>query len=135
MERKAECACGQLSVTVSGDPEVVAICNCKQCQKRTGAPYGVSAYFNKAQTVAIEGARKQYNRTGEKGRQIEFFFCPECGSTVHWYAEQGPDWIGIAAGSFTDPDFPAPTWSVWTATKYKWVTFPEDINLHEDQPI
>ena len=54
---------------------------------------------------------------------------------MYWYAEQGPDWIGIAAGSFADPDFPEPSWSVWTDMQYKWVTFPEEINLHVDQPI
>jgi hypothetical protein len=32
-----------------------------------------------------------------------------CGSTVYWYAEFAPDEIGVAAGNFADPSFPAPT--------------------------
>ena len=135
MERRAECCCGQLSVTVSGDPEVVAICNCTQCQKRCGGPFGVSAYFNKSQTVAIQGDYKTFERTSQKDRWLKFNFCPHCGSTVFWYAEQGPDWIGIAEGSFADPNFPEPSWAVFTPTRHKWVTFPEGINLHETQPI
>ena len=135
MERKAECACGRLSVIVSGNPEIVAVCNCTQCQKRCGAPFGVSAYFNKSQTISIQGDHEKFRRTSEKGRWLEFNFCPNCGSTVFWYAEQGPDWIGIASGSFADPDFPEPTWAVFTGTRHKWVNFPEGINLHETQPI
>ena len=135
MERKAECACGELKVTVLGDPEVVAICNCTQCQKRTGVPYSVSAYFNKSQIISILGEHKTFSRTAQTGRWIELHFCTNCGSTVFWYAEQGPNWIGVAAGSFADPDFPEPTWAVFTPSRYKWVTFPDGINLHETQPI
>ena len=38
MERVAKCQCGGFSVTVRGDPTIVNICHCTECQRRTGSP-------------------------------------------------------------------------------------------------
>ena len=42
--RKASCNCGQLSVTYEGpDPERISLCQCNECQKRTGSVLSVQA--------------------------------------------------------------------------------------------
>ncbi len=134
MQRIAECACGQLRVTVQGDPFTVAVCSCTYCQKRTGSAFGMSSYFEKEdQLISIEGDHKGFRRTSQRGRWFEHHFCPECGSTVFWYGEMLPDKIGIAAGSFTDPDFPAPEAAVWDGTRYKWIEFPASVETYEEQ--
>lgn len=124
-QRVASCACGQLSVTVEGEPAAVVSCNCTQCQKRTGSVFGVSAYFLKDQVQAIDGNHKAATRASDAGRALEGHFCPDCGSTVFWYAEVFPDRIGLAVGCFADPTFPAPAAAIWVAQKHHWVSFPE----------
>ena len=52
--REATCHCGQLSLTVDGEPFAVSICNCLACQRRTGSAFGMQAGF-KADQVAVEG--------------------------------------------------------------------------------
>lgn len=47
MERVAKCACGQLKVTLQGDPLSTGMCTCTYCQKRTGSAFGLSSYFDK----------------------------------------------------------------------------------------
>ena len=37
MNKSAACSCGQLQVTVEGDPMRIALCHCLACQRRTGA--------------------------------------------------------------------------------------------------
>ena len=136
MERKAECACGQLKVTVQGDPLSTGMCNCTYCQKRTGSAFGLSSYFDKEnQLISIEGEHRAFRRTSQRGRWFEHHFCPECGSAVFWYGEQAPDWIGIAIGTFTDPDFPKPQAAVWIGTRMNWVTFPVDIPTFDEQRL
>ncbi len=81
------------------------------CQRRTVSPFGVATYFLKEQ-VRTEGPIKVYLRASDLGRKIEIYFCPDCGSSVFWYAEFGPDLIGIAFGAFADPSMPWPTASV-----------------------
>jgi len=44
--RQAQCACGSLRVETTAEPKLVLMCHCEECQRRTGAPYGVSAYFD-----------------------------------------------------------------------------------------
>ena len=52
--RTASCACGQLRVSIIGKPARVGICNCTQCQRRTGGAFAVGAFFPRNQVSAIE---------------------------------------------------------------------------------
>ena len=61
MERTACCHCGALRVTVSGESTIVNVCQCKACQRRTGAIMHSGVYFGKSQ-VRIEGPEKIYTR-------------------------------------------------------------------------
>ena len=35
--RRAVCSCGQLQLTIDGEPSRIAMCHCLECQRRTGA--------------------------------------------------------------------------------------------------
>jgi hypothetical protein len=122
--RRATCSCGQLAVTVEGEPIRVSMCHCLACQKRTGAPFGAQARYARA-NAQIEGTSKTWVRVGDAGTRIEFQFCPECGSTVH-YTMPPSDWIAIPVGAFADPTFPPPVFSVYEARRHAWVAVPEN---------
>jgi hypothetical protein len=103
--RNAQCACGGVSVTTKGEPDLVVVCNCIQCQRRTGSPFGVGAYF-KRETVQLRGITKTFERkVGGSERAVVNHFCPDCGSTVFWTLDLRPQHIGIAVGHFADPGF------------------------------
>jgi hypothetical protein len=112
MTRIARCYCGSLRAEVTGEPWIVAICHCTECQRRTGSAFGASAHFPKEQ-VRIEGPSKVYVCASDSGRKVQFHFCPDCGTSVFWYAEVRPNHIGIASGTFADPLMPWPTVSIW----------------------
>jgi hypothetical protein len=126
MPRIAHCCCGSLRVETTGEPIVVGACHCRECQRRTGAPFGVGAYFEKAQ-VRAEGASKVYVRDGQEGRKVRLYFCPECGTTVYWDSDRRPELIGVTLGAFADPSFPEPTISIWEKSRHPWVAFGHDI--------
>jgi len=105
MERIAQCHCGTLRATTSGEPLLVAICHCKACQQRTGALAASVAGFAKAQ-VTIEGQTKVFDRYGESGRKVRFYFCPNCGTSLYWEADGRPGSYILAVGAFADPNFP-----------------------------
>jgi hypothetical protein len=83
MERIAECHCGSLRATASGDPEQVDLCHCKACQRRTGTAFHFGATYSK-DPVRLEGERKIYERSGDSGYRIRFHFCPKCGSNAYF---------------------------------------------------
>lgn len=120
----AQCQCGQLTLDAEIDPDFVVACNCKACQKRTGAPFGAALYFRRDGT-RVGGASKTWARRAESGRMLETHFCPDCGTSLFWTLEMRPDHMGVAYGCFDTP-VPDPIRAIWTQEKHEWVTFPED---------
>lgn len=134
MTRIAACSCGQLSVTVSGEPDFVAACSCIECQRGSGSVFAVSSYWPKSAVEAIGGEGRLYRRGSWRGKAVDNYFCPACGSTVYWYLESEPDSIGISVGNFADPSFKPPQSAVWCESKHPWVTFPQACDEHRQQP-
>jgi len=116
----ARCSCGALALSLSGPPALVAACHCTDCQRRTGAPFGVGAFYP-TDTVTISGRPKEFVRDGGSGAKVRNYFCPDCGSTVYWRADRLPTMIGVAVGAIADPEFRAPAMSVFEQSKRSWV--------------
>jgi hypothetical protein len=124
--RTAACSCEQLTAAVASDPIRVSVCHCLACQRRTGSVFGAQARF-RSDDVAIKGDSKQYVREGDEGSKITFSFCPNCGATVYYSVDDRPGFIAIPVGAFADPNFPAPTFSVYEDRKHAWVSLPDGI--------
>ena len=128
--RDAACSCGQLRVTVEGEPLRVSVCHCLACQRRTGSAFGFQARFPRDR-VSIEGDAREYVRISDEGEPRTFNFCPECGGTVYYGLGSAPDVVAVAVGAFADPGFPEPRFSVWESRKHAWVTLPSGTEHHE----
>jgi hypothetical protein len=124
--RSASCSCGQLKVTVTGEPIRISVCHCLSCQQRTGSAFGIQARFPRDH-VTLEGHSTQYVRVADSGNTLIFSFCPECGSTVHYRLEHIPDVIAIPVGAFADPQFPAPKFSVYESRGHAWARIDAEI--------
>ena len=129
--RTAACSCGQLSISLQGDPQDVLICHCRECQKATGAPFGVSTYWSKEAIVDIRGNSQTFSRVSDAGRMLENHFCPTCGGRPFWYADFAPNSVGVALGNFEESDLPWPTDEYWTVRKHPWCAVVGPIRSHE----
>ena len=116
----AQCGCGALTLALQGRPKLVVACHCLDCQRRTGAPFSVGAFYP-AGMVAISGNSKEFTRAAASGGRVHNHFCPECGSTVYWEADILPGLIGVAAGALSDRNFPAPARSIFERSKHDWL--------------
>jgi len=121
----ASCRCGQLRVTVSGDPVRVSVCHCLNCKKRSGSAFAVQARWPSAQ-VKIDGQSKTFVKVADSGNRATFHFCPECGSDVYYeidgkFDDKFNDLIAVPLGVFDDPFFLQPAFSVWENRKHDWV--------------
>ena len=117
---EARCSCGALTLTLEEPPRLIVACHCLDCQRRTGAPFGVGAFYP-AEAVAISGASKEFIRDAASGGKVRSAFCPNCGSTVYWRADSLPSLIAVAVGALADPNTPAPARSVFERSKHAWV--------------
>ena len=129
----AHCCCGSLRAQTRGEPAAVGACFCEECQRRTGSIFGVSSYWRR-EMVELSGAAERYVRDAQEGYKVALYFCPKCGSTVYWEGDRGPGWLGIAAGAFFDPDFPAPTISVWERSRPGWISLPTADHCPQNPP-
>jgi hypothetical protein len=113
---RAECSCGQLSATCSGEPLRVSVCHCLACKRRTGSAFSFNARF-RADAVSIEGRARKFVRIGDSGVHSTYSFCPICGITVYYQSDAERDLLAIPAGAFADPAFPAPFRSYYHETR------------------
>jgi hypothetical protein len=123
--RHAACNCGQLHLTIQGEPSRISMCHCLECQRRTGAVISNQARFRREQ-ITFAGKATAWVRTAESGNSMTYHFCPTCGSTVYWEGEGFPGYVAVAIGNFADPNFPAPTIAVWEESRHPWVSLPSD---------
>ena len=77
--RRAACNCGQLCLTIEGEPSRISMCHCLECQRRTGAVISNQARFRREQVTFAES-----------GNALTFHFCSVCGSTIYWEGEGFP---------------------------------------------
>jgi len=128
--RKSSCNCGQLTLTYDGpDPERVSLCQCYECQRRTGTVLSAQTRLP-IEHVTIEGQSKTWRFPSNSGKPAAFrscdsegatyHFCPECGSTVYYELAVAPDMIGVRVGAFTDPTFPPPMISGFEEYRFPW---------------
>jgi len=120
LTRLAYCSCRQLQIEADGDPLKVSICHCTECQRRTGSAFGVGVFYRSTQ-VDSSGDYRTYVRQGDSGKDVEFRFCPNCGSTVYWLPEFRPGLVAVALGSFDDAQTILPSQSVYDAYRHSWV--------------
>jgi len=129
--REASCSCGQLRISVTGEPRV-GICHCLECQKRTGSVFAALARFSAPYQVS--GRATDYLRVGDQGARFTFRFCPICGTTL-FHTEEGEEQsVSVAVGAFADPAFPAPRASVYDSRRHPWVQLPPGTLAFERDP-
>ncbi|MGN6818414.1 MAG: GFA family protein [Sphingomonas sp.] len=131
--RTARCHCGALEVACQGEPRKVSLCHCRQCQRRTGSAFSVAAFFMREQ-VSVRGPTASFARPSASGFDVDFHFCPTCGSNLLWYPARLPALVGVAFGGFADPDFPMPEQAVWAEEGHDWVGLPEEVARHARNP-
>jgi hypothetical protein len=129
----ARCACGALGLILHERPQLIALCHCFACQRRTGAPFSANAFYS-LDCVEISGTSTEFTRTADSGRHVRMHFCPTCGSTVYWKADASPRLIGVAVGSFAEPSFPPPAMSVFEQAKHSWVRLDETVESFHGLP-
>ncbi|MGH8732737.1 MAG: GFA family protein [Burkholderiales bacterium] len=126
------CLCGAVRFRVRGQPARSSACHCTFCQKRTGAAFGLGAYFNDDAVEVLTGSRKTYeHRSDESGRWLRIEFCTNCGGTVTWTVEALPGMRAFAGGSFDDPQSFPVTRHAWLRSAHRWFKPPSGVETFE----
>ena len=125
----ARCACGTHTVALPGPPPRVTICFCEDCQRRTGAPFGMATYYEELDLVLPDLPLRR--RDAVSGRWLDDHRCPECGVVLYYRSEWKEGVVGIPLGLIRGYEGQAPDRAVFCRNKPVWVVLPVGIDAYE----
>ena len=125
------CHCGAIQYEVSGTPQHVALCHCKDCRRSAGAPMVSWAAFAEDELKVTKGEPKAFNSSGETWRS----FCADCGTGL-FYRNQTflPGIVDIQSATLDDPDALPAGAHIQTVERIKWMETAHSLPVFERFP-
>lgn len=117
------CRCGQVQLSVRGEPRRVGICHCTDCRQESGSAftfYGIwpaSAFEHHGETTESHGRS----------------FCPQCGSRLFSVnAEEAEIKLGVLSQA---PTPLVPRYELWVKRREPWLRPVDGAEQHDqDRP-
>ena len=111
------CHCGAIRYRVSGQPQFVGCCHCKDCRGTTGAPMAVFVTYSADNILFASEQRKIYASSPGVART----FCSNCGTPLSYEAEwAGQTVIGLHVSTFDEPGNFPPDKHVFDVDRINW---------------
>ena len=103
---EGRCLCGAVQYATHSGPIRVTTCHSKFCQRATGAPYFIEPIFKIEDLEITAGTPRTFlHRSEGSGKMITVNFCAVCGTKIYLGFERFPEYVGVYAGTFDDPNW------------------------------
>ncbi|WP_149194660.1 GFA family protein [Luteimonas suaedae] len=113
------CACGAIRYAISGKPLFENHCQCRDCQRKSGAGHGSYLTFPRT-GVELQGEAMHWGIVGDSGNVKTRAFCPVCGSPIYMTYAAMPDVFTVHAASLDDPGRFKPQAVTYGVRGYAW---------------
>ena len=133
-KRTGGCQCGAIRYEITGAPKRTVVCHCTDCQRQSGAAFGMTLVVAEDDFRIVQGAVKTYASTSEAGRDKLGAFCPDCGTRIYHKPEWRKGTYSVKPGTLDDTRGLTPDMHLWTSSKQPWVTIPDNVEAYEKQP-
>ena len=114
------CACGAIRYEISAEPIVMADCQCRDCQRKSGTGHGSYLTFPRREDVRLTGAAAHWDVAGDSGHVKRRAFCPTCGAPVYLTFLAAPDLFTVHAASLDAPDRYKPQMVIYRVRGHAW---------------
>ena len=128
------CACGAIRYEATAQPVFENHCQCRDCQKRSGAGHGSYLTFPSRADVAITGAATDWRVAADSGNEKIHSFCPICGTPVYLTFAAMPEVIAVHAASLDDPSRFNPTVVTFGVRGLAWDRMDAALRTFETMP-
>jgi hypothetical protein len=128
------CACGAIRYATHHAPVFQNLCQCRDCQQRSGSGHGAWLTFAARADMAITGHATDWNIAGDSGNVKTHSFCPVCGTPMFLRFAAMPDLIAVPAGSLNDPGHFAPQALTYAVRGQPWDTIDPSLTAFERMP-
>lgn len=117
---KGACRCGQVSLSLRGEPVRVGICHCTDCRQESGSAFTFFGVW----------PATQFEHDGETVEYAGRRFCPACGSRLF---SADDDEAEIKLGILTEaPTYLTPTYELWVKRREPWLRPLEGAEQHDE---
>lgn len=127
------CACGAVTLEITGDPLGVRQCWCRQCQQIAAGGPTHNAIF-KSEDVAISGKLAQSGWHAASGNTLSFYFCPACGTQVYGQSSARMHLKTLRLGAIDEPHGLRPLMAIWTDDAPAWAWIDPALERWPGQP-
>jgi hypothetical protein len=114
------CLCGAVRYEYNGEVGAAGYCHCEDCRRTSGSAFGVSVRVLASSLRFTAKLPKGFTKTGDSGRHVTRYFCPDCGSPIYTAPPLHPDLYFIKAGSLDDPSVVVPDRQAWLKSRVHW---------------
>ncbi len=113
------CACGAIRYASTAEPTFSLICQCRQCQRATGAGHA-AALVLPADAVTVTGEVRFFDQQADSGNTVSRGFCPTCGSPMLNRNSGYPQSLYVHAATLDDPGGFRPETVVFRSAAQPW---------------
>lgn len=128
------CACGAVRYEIPAEPMVMADCQCRDCQRRSGTGHGSYLTFAGRKDVKISGRATHWDLVADSGNVKIHAFCPVCGTPVYLTFSFMPDLFTVHAASLDEPDRYSPQMVFYKARGHAWDFIDPALTAFERMP-
>ncbi|WP_313440033.1 GFA family protein [Novosphingobium sp.] len=127
------CACGSISLNLSGEPVATRQCWCRQCQQLAAGGPTNNAIF-KVEDVSIEGDLGSSTWDSASGNTLTFHFCPNCGTQIYAQSSARSHLMTFRLGALDVGHGLRPDAVIWTDEAPDWAIFDAALESWPRQP-
>ena len=127
------CACGSVTLTISGEPLQTRQCWCHQCQQTAAGGPTNNAIF-RTEDVAITGALGSHGYAAASGNTLTSYFCAACGTPIYCQSSAFLWRKTVRLGAIDEPHGLSPQMAIWTGEAPEWAVIDPDLEQFPRQP-
>jgi hypothetical protein len=114
------CACGAIRYQMHTEPIFQNHCQCRDCQRQSGAGHGSYLTFARRAEQQVSGSATTWGVTGDSGNRKDYAFCPTCGSPAYLTFSAMPDLIAVPVATLDDPGLFSPQALTYASRGHDW---------------
>ena len=127
----AQCACGDVQMTLRGSVSSMLLCSCLDCQKATGSGHS-SVALVQVTALTVTGASKSFDRPADSGAIFTRHFCPQCGTPLYGQSTRAVDMAMVPVGFFAgQTSWFEPNQLIFARSQQEWDLVADHLPHHD----
>ena len=122
------CQCRTVRYELTGEPQMLYVCHCLDCQKQSSSAFGMSLRVDpeNIKYQSGEDSLKIWITRGEDGGIKKCAFCRNCGTRIFHGSDNLEEPVSIKAGSLDDTRWLKPIAHIWLRSSQRWLSIKHD---------